>query len=186
LALALDETLGHGVRGQGCRARAAGQCAGERGGTEEMNLRKLVGSGDRIGLFVLPVVVGGVLLNLANPSVFQVGGPPTWLAALAIAVLIVGVAIWIWSVILILANVPSGRLITSGPYAWVKHPLYTAVALLVLPWVGFLLNTWLGVVIGVALYLASRLFAPAEEAELSRTFGVTWQAYSRSVKLQWL
>lgn len=151
-----------------------------------MNLKKLVGSGDKIGLFIMPFVVVGVLLNLANPTIFQVGGPPTWLSALSIAVLIAGLAIWIWSVILILANVPSGRLITSGPYAWVKHPLYTAVALLVLPWVGFLLDTWLGAVVGVALYLGSRIFAPAEEAELSRTFGETWQAYSRRVKLQWL
>ena len=151
-----------------------------------MNLKKLVGSGDKIGLFIMPFVVVGVHLNLANPTIFQVGGPPTWLSALSIAVLIVGLAIWIWSVILILANVPSGRLITSGPYAWVKHPLYTAVALLVLPWVGFLLDTWLGAVVGVALYLGSRIFAPAEEAELSRTFGETWQAYSRRVKLQWL
>jgi protein-S-isoprenylcysteine O-methyltransferase Ste14 len=151
-----------------------------------VDLKKLVGSGDRIGLFVLPVVVGGVVLNLANPSVFQVGGPPTWLAALAIAVLIVGVAIWIWSVILILANVPSGRLITGGPYAWMTHPLYTVVAVLVLPWVGFLLDTWLGAVIGVALYIGSRIFAPAEEAELSRTFGEAWRAYRRSVKLHWL
>ena len=151
-----------------------------------MNLKKLVGSGDKIGLFIMPFVVVGVLLNLANPTIFQVGGPPTWLSALSIAVLIAGLAIWIWSVILILANVPSGRLITSGPYAWVKHPLYTAVALLVLPWVGFLLDTWLGAVVGVALYLGSRIFAPAEEVELSRTFGETWQAYSRRVKLQWL
>ena len=81
---------------------------------------------------------------------------------------------------------PRGRLITGGPYAWVKHPLYTAVALLVLPWPGFLLNTWLGALIGAALYLASRRFAPAEEAELSRTFGEAWQAYGRGVKVQWL
>jgi protein-S-isoprenylcysteine O-methyltransferase Ste14 len=66
----------------------------------------------------------------------------------------------------------------------VKHPLYAAVALLVLPWLGFLLNTWLGALIGVALYVASRRFAPAEEAELSRTFGDAWQDYSHNVKLQ--
>jgi len=151
-----------------------------------MDLKKLVGSGDKIGLFILPFVVVGVLLDLANPTVFQLGGPPTWLAVLSIVVLIAGLAIWIWSVILILTNVPSGHLITRGPYAWVKHPLYTAIALLVLPWVGFLLDTWLGAVVGVALYLGSRIFAPAEEAELSRTFGETWQAYSQNVKLHWV
>jgi protein-S-isoprenylcysteine O-methyltransferase Ste14 len=68
----------------------------------------------------------------------------------------------------------------------VKHPLYTAVALLVLPWVGFLLDTWLGAVIGAVLYLASRMFASAEEAELSKTFGRAWQDYTRSVRLGWL
>ena len=151
-----------------------------------MDLKKLVGSGDRIGLFTLPFVVAGVILNVAYPSAFQVGGPPSWLWWLSIGMLVPGVGIWLWSVILVLANVPRGRLITGGPYGWVKHPLYTAVALAVLPWVGFLLDTWLGAVVGLALYLGSRIFAPAEEAELSRTFGETWQAYSRSVKLQWL
>ena len=151
-----------------------------------MNLKRLVGSGDKIGLFTLPLVVAGMILNVAYPSIFQVGGPPSWLWWLSIGMLVPGLAIWLWSVILILANVPDGRLITGGPYAWVKHPLYTAVALLVLPWVGFLLNTWLGAVIGAGLYVGSRIFAPAEEAELSRTFGATWHAYSRRVKLQWL
>ena len=151
-----------------------------------MDLKGLVGSGDRIGLFMLPFVVAGVFLNMANPSMFDVGGPPTWLRALSIAVLVPGLAVWIWSVTLILRDVPRGRLITSGPYGWVKHPLYTSVALLVLPWIGFLLNTWLGVVLGAVLYIGSRLFAPREEEALSRTFGASWQDYNRNVKLQWL
>jgi protein-S-isoprenylcysteine O-methyltransferase Ste14 len=150
-----------------------------------MDVRKLVGSGDRIALLTLPVVAFGVALNLANPDVFSVGGPPRWLAVVSAAVLIVGVAIWIWSVVLILVNVPRGRLITDGPYAWAVHPLYTAVALLVLPWAGFLLDTWLGLLCGATLYGASRLFAPAEEAVLARTFGSAWDAYRRGVKLRW-
>jgi protein-S-isoprenylcysteine O-methyltransferase Ste14 len=151
-----------------------------------MNRRKLVGSGDRIALFTSPFVVVGVILNVANPDLFAVGGPPVWLWWLSVAMLVTGLAIWAWSVILILTNVPRGRLITGGPYAWVKHPIYTAVALLVLPWVGFLLDTWLGVLLGVALYVATRIFAPAEEAKLSRTFGEAWEEYRRRVKLAWL
>ena len=151
-----------------------------------MNVKNLVGSGDRIGLFTLPLVIAGVVLNLANPPFFSVGGPADWLRVLSIIFLVPGLAIWAWSVILILTNVPRGRLITGGPYAWVRHPLYVTVALLVLPWVGFLLDTWLGVLIGAVLYLASRMFAPAEEAALSRTFGDAWTEYTRSVKLHWL
>ena len=151
-----------------------------------MNIKNLVGSGDRIGLFTLPFAVAGVILNLANPSLFGVGGPPAWLRGLSIVLLVAGLAIWAWSVILILTNVPRRRLITNGPYAWIKHPLYTAVALLVLPWVGFLLDTWLGVVLGAILYLGSRIFRTAEESALSRAFGDSWREYDRSVKLRWL
>jgi protein-S-isoprenylcysteine O-methyltransferase Ste14 len=68
----------------------------------------------------------------------------------------------------------------------VKHPLYTAVALIVLPWIGFLLNTWLGALIGIVLYIGSRIYAPAEEASLSATFGAKWDEYCSAVKIPWL
>ena len=115
-----------------------------------------------------------------------VGGPPIVLKVLSIIILIPGVTIWLWSVVLILTKVPQGELITNGPYALVKHPLYTAVALLVLPWIGFLFNTWLGVLIGIVLYIGSRLFSPEEEEILSKTFGTAWDDYCNKVKIPWL
>lgn len=151
-----------------------------------MSLKALIGAGDRIALFVLPFVVVGVGLNLAFPSAFEVGGPSDALRAISIVVLIPGVVIWLWSVVLILTQARRGALITDGPYAWVKHPIYTSVALLVLPWLGFLLNTWVGAVIGIALYAASRRYAPAEEAVLAETFGADWRAYAGTVRFPWL
>ena len=148
-------------------------------------MKRLVGSGDKIGLVVLPFLIVGLILNAVFPSAFEVGGPPGALQAGSIVVLAVGIAIWIWSVALILTKVPRGELITSGPYAWLKHPLYTSVALLVLPWLGFLLNSWLGVVVGVVLYLAARFFAPEEEADLSELFGARWNAYRAAVRIPW-
>jgi protein-S-isoprenylcysteine O-methyltransferase Ste14 len=149
-------------------------------------LKDLVGSGDKIGLFVLPFVLVGVVLQLGFPSAFEVGGPPPALRAVSIIVLVPGLVIWIWSVVLILAKVPRGELITSGPFSLMKHPIYTSVALLVLPWAGFLLNTWLGLALGVALYVGSRRYAPAEEATLAETFGRQWEEYAGAVKLPWL
>lgn len=151
-----------------------------------MKLKVLVGSGDRIGTLTLPFLIVGVILNIMFPSLFSVGGPSTALKWISILMLIPGVTIWIWSAVLILTKVPQGELITTGPYALVKHPLYTGVGLLVLPWLGFLLNTWLGVVIGVLLYIGSRLFSPEEEAALSKTFGTTWDEYCNKVKIPWL
>lgn len=151
-----------------------------------LRLGALIGSGDRIGGFVLPFVLAGVALNIAFPQPFSVGGPPPWLQALSAFVLAVGVVVWAWSVLLILTKVRAGELVTTGPYSLVKHPLYTSVALLVLPWLGFLLDTWLGALIGAALYVASRLFAPAEEADLTDRFGPEWDAYCHRVKVPWL
>lgn len=151
-----------------------------------LRLGALIGSGDRIGAFVLPFVLAGVALNIAFPEAFSVGGAPPWLLAVSAFVLAAGVAAWAWSVLLILTRVRSGELVTTGPYALVKHPLYTSVALLVLPWLGFLLDTWLGALVGIALYVASRLFAPAEEADLAACFGRDWDAYCRRVKVPWL
>ena len=151
-----------------------------------MNLNALVGSGDRIALVTVPILVVGAVVNVAVPSVFDVGGPTALLRMVSIAVLAVGLVIWAWSVVLILTNVPRGRLITTGPYALVKHPLYTSVAFLVLPWIGFLLNTWLGVIVGVTLYVAARAFAHDEEAELARHFGPAWDAYVATVRLDWV
>jgi protein-S-isoprenylcysteine O-methyltransferase Ste14 len=68
----------------------------------------------------------------------------------------------------------------------VQSTLYTGVALLVLPWIGFLFNTWLGALIGVILYIASRIFSPAEEEILSKTFGTGWDEYCKRVKIPWL
>jgi len=151
-----------------------------------MKLKALVGSGERIGLFTVPFLVIGLILNIVFPSLFDVGGPSHALRAVSIVILIPGVTIWIWSVILILTKVPKKELITNGPYSLVKHPLYAGVALLVLPWIGFLFNTWLGVLIGIVMYVGSRIFSPEEEKVLSKTFGATWAEYCNDVKIPWL
>jgi protein-S-isoprenylcysteine O-methyltransferase Ste14 len=151
-----------------------------------MKLRTLVGSGDRIMLLTLPFLIVGLILNILFPSLFGVGGPSMALRVISIVILIPGVTIWIWSVVLLLTRIPRGELITDGPYSLVKHPLYTGVAFLVLPWLGFLFNTWLGVVVGIVLYVASRLFSPEEEKALSQAFGTTWDEYCNRVAIPWL
>jgi protein-S-isoprenylcysteine O-methyltransferase Ste14 len=155
-------------------------------GRAVMRLKALVGSGDRILLFTLPFLVAGLILNLLFPAAFGVGGPPPALRVASIVVLVIGLVIWVWSAALILINVPRDRLITTGPFALVKHPLYTGVALLVLPATGFLLDTWLGAAIGLVMYVGSRMFARAEESHLAARFGAQWDRYRSAVKLRWL
>lgn len=151
-----------------------------------MKLKVLVGSGDKIARLALPFVAAGAALDMLFPSLFSIGGPAPALKTVSLALLIFGVAIWAWSAAMILTRVPRNELVTTGPYAIVKHPLYTAVSLLVLPWAGFLLNSWLGALLGAVFYLGSRMYAPEEEKILAKTFGPSWEAYLRKVKIPWL
>jgi protein-S-isoprenylcysteine O-methyltransferase Ste14 len=151
-----------------------------------MKLKNLVGSGDKIMLFTLPFLAAGLTANILEPSAFSVGGPPAYLKFASVAVLVPGVAMWLWSVVLILTKTSRGKLITTGPFSLVKHPLYTGVSLLVLPWAGFLLNSWLGALLGIAVYTGSRIFSGKEEAALSEAFGPAWNLYLEKVKIPWL
>ena len=151
-----------------------------------MKLKVLVGSGEKIGLLTLPFLIIGLILNMMIPSLFSLGGPPIVMKVISMIFKVPGVTIWIWSAALILTKIPKKELITNGPYSFVKHPLYTGVAFLVLPWIGFLFNTWLGVLIGIVLYIGSRIFSPEEEKTLSKTFGAIWDEYCTKVKIPWL
>lgn len=155
-------------------------------GRNRFDLKQLVGSGDRIALVALPFIVAGVVLNVVARSAFGVGGPPAALWVISLVVLVLGVLNWAWCVWLLVTHVPRGQLITHGPYAVARHPLYTGVAFLVLPWIGFLFDSWLGVVVGIAVYAGARRFAPAEEKELATSFGAAWDTYRRTVLIPWL
>jgi len=164
----------------------AGESAVEGGGRRRVTLGMLVGSGHKIMLFTLPFLVIGLVIAIGYPSVLDFGDPPAALRAVSVVVLAAGVAIWAWSVALILTRVPRGELITTGPYGWVRHPIYTSVALLVLPWLGLLFGSWLGALVGIGMYLGSRRYAPEEEAALAKEFGPAWDHYRDAVRIPWL
>jgi protein-S-isoprenylcysteine O-methyltransferase Ste14 len=148
-------------------------------------IKTLVGAGDRIMALTLPFAVAGVAANVLWPSAFRLG----WGAAgttIGVLFLAIGVPLWLASVVQILLLVPKGRLITGGPFALMFHPLYTSVALLVLPGLGLLFDSWVGLSIGLVLYVCSRRYAPREERALAERFGEEYAAYRERVLLPWL
>ena len=150
-----------------------------------MQLKVLVGAGSRVMGLTLPFIVAGVVLNILRPAWFTLGFGAGGLIA-GIVLLAIGVPTWISSVALVLIRVPQKKLITTGPFAVVLHPLYTSVALLVIPGLGLLFDTWVGAGIGAILYVSSRIFAPAEEVILQKVFPAEYPRYRKKVLLPWL
>lgn len=151
-----------------------------------MALKDLIGAGSKIARVTLPFFIVGLVLNILYPAWFDVKGPSNLLFRVSVIVLLIGISNYVWSVALILKKVPRGELITTGPFSMVKHPIYTGMALLVLPWAGFLLNSWLGVLIGAIIYIATRVYSQEEERKLAEVFGQAWEEYSKKVLLPWL
>lgn len=153
---------------------------------KKMKLKILVGNGRKIGLFTLPFIIIGILLNILFPEFFRVNGNSGLLLWISLLIILIGFINWIWTVSLILIKIPRRQLITTGPYAIVKHPLYVGVALLILPWVGLLCNTWLGIILGMVVYVGSRVYSPEEEKLLSKVFGAEWETYNKKVLFPWI
>ena len=150
-----------------------------------MKLKVLVGAGRQVMGLALPFIVAGIVVNILRPAWFALGFGTGGLIA-GIVLLAIGVPAWISSVILILVRVPQKKLITTGPFAVVLHPLYTSVALLVIPGLGLLFDSWVGAAIGVILYFSSRIFSPGEEKILLQYFPQEYPAYRKKVLLPWL
>jgi protein-S-isoprenylcysteine O-methyltransferase Ste14 len=68
------------------------------------------------------------------------------------------------------------------PFA-VAHPLYTSVALLVIPECDLFFDSWFGLAVGIILYGSARLFAPNKEREFAARFPQDYAAYRKQVIL---
>jgi protein-S-isoprenylcysteine O-methyltransferase Ste14 len=72
---------------------------------------------------------------------------------------------------------PEQTLVTSGPYRWVRHPMYSAFVLL---WIAFFLlsaNVFVAVTGLTAYALVMALRTPREERMMIRRFGDEYRAY---------
>ena len=71
------------------------------------------------------------------------------------------------------------QLVTSGPYRWVRHPLY-AVALLMFFSLGLMTASWLIMLYALAGAVIFRLgIIPKEEEKLIQAFGEDYQGYRK-------
>jgi protein-S-isoprenylcysteine O-methyltransferase Ste14 len=70
------------------------------------------------------------------------------------------------------------RLVTSGPYRWVRHPLYTVGSSLFLSF-GLMADNWFIALLGVLAFIAVAIRTPKEEANLIAKFGDEYRRYMK-------
>ena len=70
------------------------------------------------------------------------------------------------------------QLVTSGPYRWVRHPLYTVGSSLFIA-LGLMADNWFIVALGVLAFIAMARRTPKEEANLIEKFGDEYRDYMK-------
>ncbi|KWN01964.1 isoprenylcysteine carboxyl methyltransferase [Burkholderia ubonensis] len=138
----------------------------------------------------IPLIAGGALIILPDPTWQAL--TPDWQrfglqSAAGLAVLIAGLlfSVWArrhlgtnWSVSVTLKD--GHELVRSGPYALVRHPIYTG-CLLALVGAALLGGEWRGA-LGVLLVFASLAYkVRVEESWLTGHFGAAYAQYRREV-----
>lgn len=137
----------------------------------------------------LLVAAGFVLIFLDLPvSWFYhplLPGTP-WLPVLGVAIAVVGFAFAIWARSHIGRNWSSAvtakvqhELIRSGPYRWVRHPIYSGLLLAILGTV-LVQNHMRGLVALVLVYAGWKIKSRLEEQMMVSTFGDQYVAYAKS------
>lgn len=68
-------------------------------------------------------------------------------------------------------------LVTTGPYRWVRHPMYSVIYLMIAGWLLVSANWLVGLIWGGALTAVLLVRVRREEAVMTETFGDRYRSY---------
>lgn len=139
------------------------------------------------------IKVGGLILWL-SPFVYLIN--PAWMAWSTVALpewarwLGVGLGIFcVLGIYWLFSSIGSGItptsatrkehvLVTSGPYRWVRHPLYSVASTLFVAF-GLMAANWFIALLGVLAFIGMAKRTPKEEANLIEKFGDEYREYMK-------
>lgn len=149
----------------------------------ESRRQTFFGQGPRMIRPALAAALAGGAAAWLWPSVFLLpAGFLQPLRALIGWMLVLGaVGFYYWGLKRLLRAMREETLDTGGPFAMVRHPMYSAWLVFLFPGLALLTGAWAVLAASVAGWLAFRRWAPVEEAALLDRFGPAYARYREKV-----
>lgn len=142
----------------------------------------LWGVGPRIGRWTFCYLAAAVAATLVWPAVFSIGFVARgYLTAAGGVLLLLALPLYVATVRAVARAHREDRLVTTGPYAVCRHPLYALWILLIVPAVAAFLASWLVLTASLFMYVVTRVETRHEEAYLEQRFGEAYREYKRRV-----
>jgi protein-S-isoprenylcysteine O-methyltransferase Ste14 len=130
-------------------------------------------------------VLAGLFTYMVNPARMAWSSMPLpiWLRWTGAGIGVAGGALLVWTLRNLGRNLTDTvvtrrdhTLVTTGPYRWVRHPFYAAVALIMLS-NALIAANWFLLVGGAVIITLLAIRVRIEEAQLLARFGAAYQAY---------
>jgi protein-S-isoprenylcysteine O-methyltransferase Ste14 len=109
-----------------------------------------------------------------------------WMGWAGVAITVLGFAITFWARFTLGGNWSSSvtikvehELVRSGPYRWVRHPIYTGI-IVAMAGTAVARDQWRGVVAVALMWVAFTIKRLKEESFMRQTFGAHYDEYSQA------
>ncbi len=125
-------------------------------------------------------------LDLAMPDRFRMHSlSPVAANVIGGSLIVAGLLLYIPTALAIASAVRDKRLLTTGLFARIRHPLYAIALWLLTPGFCLLFRSWLILTTPAAFLLVAAILLPREEAALEARFGDAYRAHRTRTGLLW-
>jgi protein-S-isoprenylcysteine O-methyltransferase Ste14 len=142
----------------------------------------LFGCGPKLALMCMPYVILSFIVMYKYPEFLDLGFLDLPLVrVIGFAWLGLGVIFWIYSAIFFLKYFKPGKLITQGPFALCRNPIYSSIIVFIIPSLALIFHSGLTFTISLVLYIGFVISIHGEVNVLRRIFGDEYEKYEKSV-----
>lgn len=142
----------------------------------------LFGCGPKLALLCLPYILLSLTVMFRYPEFLNLGFLEyLFFKYIGFIWLVLGIIYWIYSAVWFLKYFKPGRLITTGPFALCRNPIYSSIIVFIIPALALIFHSGLLFSIALVLYLGFRISIHGETIVLRRIFGEDYEIYEKSV-----